>query len=254
MLSPIKPYIVRKDSCGVRFDFVVADEVAKLWYDTPSGPVVEEGAPSGRLEVDRSQAIEGWKEVALLRDRIALPGSRVVECGCHHGLTTIMLAAWVGRKGSVTAFDAVLLNSLVAQSNLKRNGIANAAVFCAAVGGKLGLVQLYNDSNVITKESPVCHPDSNIMVRIDALLPGPPDALKLDVEGAELAFVESHREFLAAVPRLAIEVHTDLLPPGGVGRLIGALGDRPLRVLWPDGRYAEHRGEPIDERVHLFSY
>lgn len=254
MLSPVRPYIVRKDSCGVRFNFIVADEVARLWYDTPAGRAIpEEEARGHALEVDRDQPID-WTEMALLRDRVALPGSRVLECGCHHGLTTVMLAAWVGPRGSVTAIDAVLLNSLVAQKNLEWNGIGNAAVFCAAVGDRFGRAQLYNSSNVVAKASDACVPSSNIVIRVDGLFAEPPDALKLDVEGAELAFLAGHRDFVARIPRLSIEVHTDLLAAGGAEELVQQLGDRPLHVLWPDGRLACYRGEPITERVHLFSW
>lgn len=113
---------------------------------------------------------------------------------------------------------------------------------------------MHNEPNVIVKRSDGFHHESNIMVRVDGLVGWRPDALKLDIEGTELAFVESHVEFVASVPRLAIEVHTDLLPENGVARLVEHLGDRPLHVLWPDGRYAPYRGEPIAQRVHLFSY
>jgi FkbM family methyltransferase len=254
VLTPIEPYIVRKDSCGVRYCFIVADQVSQLWWDTPrSEPISEDAAHRYELQLDRGVAI-GWHEMAILRDQIALPGSRILECGCHHGLTTIFLAAWTGHKGMVVAFDAVLLNSLVAKKNLELNRIENAAVYCAAVGDRFGTVDLHNESNVIVMRSDQFHHESNIMVRMDNLLDWQPDVLKLDIEGAELAFVESHQEFVAAIPRLAIEVHTNLLAESGASRLIDHLGDRPLYLLREDGRYGPYRGEPITERVHLFSY
>lgn len=56
MLSPVQPYIVRKDSCGVRFSLIIADEVARLWYDTPPGRAIPEEEARGQgLEVDRDQ-------------------------------------------------------------------------------------------------------------------------------------------------------------------------------------------------------
>lgn len=245
---------MRKDSCGVRFCFIVADRISQLWWDTPRGePISEDAARSHELQLDREVAI-GWHEMAILRDHIALPGSRILECGCHHGLTTIFRAAWTGHEGLVAAFDAVLLNSLIAKNNLELNRIHNAAVYCAAVGDRFGTVDLHNESNVIVKRSDQFHHESNIMVRLDGLFGWQPDVLKLDIEGAELPFVESHREFVAAIPRLAIEVHTDLLPEGGAARLIDHLGDRPLYLLRENGGYAAYRGEPITERVHLFSY
>jgi FkbM family methyltransferase len=190
----------------------------------------------------------------ILRDHIALPGSGLVECGSHQGLTTAALAAWVGPDGFVAAFDAVLFNALVTRRNLEINGITNAAAYCAAIGGSRGIVNLYNESNVIVRQDTHIAQASTVMVRLEDVIHGEVDALKLDIEGSELAVVESSAELIRRIPRLAIEVHTDLLPEGGFGRLIAALGDRPIYILDASDQFAPYRGHAVETRVHLFSF
>jgi FkbM family methyltransferase len=254
MFSDFEMRIVRQESCGVKFNAIIADRVGELWYDSPPHPRLSlEEALKLPLEVDRA-AEAGWKEMGILRDHVVGRGDRVVECGCHHGLTTIMLAAWVGTKGHVQAFDAVPLNAAVARRNMELNGIANANIYCAAVGGKRQIVNYYNDSNVVVKAGSVVGPASTIMITLEDAIQGRADVLKLDVEGCELEILESSPKLLARTPRLAIELHTDLLPRDGVDRVLSALKSRPLHILWEDGTFEPYSGQRIVERVHLFSY
>lgn len=255
MFSDFDTRLVRTACCGVKFNSLIADRVAELWYDNPRHARISlEQALSTSLEIDRS-AEANWKEMGILRDYIVRPGDRVVECGCHHGLTTIMLAAWVGPKGFVQALDAVLFNAMVAKRNLEINGIANAAVFCAAIGGTRQVARYYNESNVVVRpDIKAPDPNSTIMVTLDDVIHDNIDVLKLDVEGCELDILEGSGRLISKIPRLAIEVHTDLLPPNGVSRVLSTLKGRPLHVLWEDGRFERYTGQPITERVHIFSY
>jgi FkbM family methyltransferase len=254
MFSDFEPRIVRQESCGVKFNSIIADRVAELWYDTPRHePMTVHQALSQPLGLDR-KAHADWKEMGILRDCLVRPGDRVVECGCHHGLTTIMLASWAGQNGFVWAFDAVLLNAIVARRNLELNRIENGAVYCAAVGGKRQLVNCFNESNVVVKPGDRTMPSSTIMVRLDDITPSGVDVLKLDVEGCELDILESSAALISTIPRLAIEVHTDLLPPNGVRRILEILKPRPVHVLWESGTFEKYIDQPITERVHLFAF
>ena len=190
----------------------------------------------------------------ILRDHIALPGTKLVECGSHQGLTTILLASWVGPDGFVFTFDAVLFNAFITRRNLEINGITNAAAYCAAIGGTRGLVNLYNESNVIVQQESYVSPASAVIVRLEDVIRGDVAALKLDIEGTELAVVESSAELIRRIPRLAIEVHTDLLPQGGFDRLITALGDRPIYLLDDSNQFGPYAGQAVEVRVHLFSF
>jgi hypothetical protein len=67
----------------------------------------------------------------IIRDHIVFPGSRVLECGSHQGLTTVLFTARSSPSGFAYAFDAVLFNALVTRRNLEINDITNAATCCA---------------------------------------------------------------------------------------------------------------------------
>jgi FkbM family methyltransferase len=254
MLSDFEPRLVRQSSCGVKYSCIIADRVAELWYDTPRHEEISlQEARALPFEVDRG-AHADWKELGILRDHLVRPGDKVVECGCHHGLTTIMLAGWAGEQGFVWAYDAVLLNALVARRNFEINGIENAAAYCAAIGGHRGLVNCFNESNVVVKAGDRTNTSSTVMVMLEDIVPRHADVLKLDVEGCELEILETSRHVIARIPRLAIELHTDLLPDDGVARVLSVLEGRRLHVLWENGKFERYSGQNITERVHLFSF
>ena len=254
MLSDFEPRLVRQSSCGVKYNCIIADRIAELWYDTPRHEEISlQHARTLPLEMDRG-AHADWKELGILRDHLVRPGDAVVECGCHHGLTTIMLASWVGRDGFVSAYDAVLLNALVARRNLEINGIENATAYCAAIGGRRGIMNCFNESNVVVKAGDRILNSSTVMVMLEDIIPSRTDVLKLDVEGCELDILETSRNVIAKIPRLAIEVHTDLLPKDGIHRILDILQGRTLYVLWENGNFEPYRDQPITERVHLFAF
>lgn len=259
MFSDFDARIVRQDSCGVKFNSIIGDKVGELWYDTPRHPTISmEEALQLPLELNRDADV-AWKEMGILRDHIVRPGDSVIECGCHHGLTTIMLASWIGPDGFIKAFDAVLFNALIAKRNLEINGITNAAVYCAAIGGKRRITNYdpgSDGSNVVIQAGRESSALSTVMVTLADVVKGRVDALKLDVEGAELEILETSHDLLRYIPRLAIEVHTDLMPRGSVDRIFILLRKRPLYVLWEDGRYERYANQPLsaEPRFHLFSY
>jgi FkbM family methyltransferase len=254
MFSEFEPRIVRQESCGLQFNCIIADRVGELWYDNPRHQQISRAeALSLPLKLDRHATPE-WKEMGILRDHLVKPGDCIVECGCHHGLTTIMLASWTGASGFVFAFDAVPFNTVVARRNLELNHIENAAVCCAAIGGKTELVNCFNESNVVVKSGSRINPEATVMVRLEDIAPERVDVLKLDVEGCELDILESSASLLTRIPRLAIELHVDLLPAGGVDRVLAMLDGRQLHVLWENGTFEPWLGQELTERVHLFSF
>jgi FkbM family methyltransferase len=154
----------------------------------------------------------------------------------------------------VFAFDAVPLNAAVARRNLELNRIENAAVYCAAIGGKTQIVNCFNESNVVVKPGKRVSPASTLMVKLEDVAPERIDVLKLDVEGCELDILETSANLLTRVPRLAIELHVDLLPPDGVERVLAMLAGRGLHVLWENGTFEPYKAQKLTERVHLFSF
>lgn len=250
-----RPYIVRKGIGDTRFNYLVGDEVAQLWYDTPKAEELsQEEALRQPFEPARTGEIS-YAEFRILRDRIALPGTELIECGSHQGFTTLALAGWVGRNGFVHAFDAVLKNASIVSENLSLNGIQNACAYCAAIGGEFGIANMRHESNVIVKKTGRPAPRNTVLVRISDLFKSPPGALKLDIEGHEVGVVEADARWVSRIRRLAIEVHTDMLGWGGVKRLVSALGNRPLYILREgDDDARPYQGEKVTERCHLFSW
>lgn len=247
------PYYINKQAGKTNFNFIINDEIGKLWYDTPSCPqiILDNSIP---VSADRETAI-GWYEMDIIREKIAVPNSVIIDCGCHHGLTSILLAAWTGQNGFVYAFDAVLENAYITQKNLSLNCIDNAAVYCAGIGGHHEIIQMINTSNVILKSDIKPSANSTLMMPIFQFFPKPPDAIKIDIEGKELEMVRTHQSFLEKIPRIAIEIHGDYLPDNALNEIVSRLGDRPIWILSEEGELSKFNNSlNYSKRCHLFSW
>lgn len=245
------PYLTRKKFGGSELNFWICDDIARSWYDTPGAQRIQEPLP---FVGERDQSV-GWLEMDLLRDRIATPGSVVLDIGCHHGLTTTLLAGWVGESGFVYAFDAMLTNAYVAKENLIANSIRNATVIGVGVGRDAFLANSFNDSNVVLKASEQSNLNSTLVVPLSGLFSRRIDAAKIDIEGYELELLESHRNFFQNIPRLLVEVHTDMLPENSVHRIADCLAGRRLYVLEGEAKLSEYdEGKSYSDRLHILSW
>ena len=120
------PYIISKKCEGVTFLFHIRDKHARLWYDIYSGG-------------------EEWKEMAFIRDNLIIPGSTVIECGSHHGMTAILLSSWLGDLGHVYGYEPGIVNYGILKENLELNNVKNVTAINAACGANNGFV--YFDEN-----------------------------------------------------------------------------------------------------------
>lgn len=189
---PFQPYVIHVQTEGEEFEFYIANEVGKEWYDPGQDPRAE---------------------MRFIRDQMVQEGNLVVECGCHHGFTTILLSKWVGPQGKIVAFDANPDNAVVALKNMELNAIKNVEICSTAVGNQTGTVHITNESNA-SVASAVLHGEVEVTaVRLDDFLTGhPPDLIKIDVEGYELEVLKGLRLILdRKESNLAIEVHCDAL-------------------------------------------
>jgi FkbM family methyltransferase len=116
-----RPYIIRKNIEGVDFLLSIRDQHARLWYDLYSKDPV-------------------WIEMRFIKDNLVRPGDVVIECGSHHGCTTIMLANWVGPKGAIYAYEPGKRNFEVLKENIVLNGISNIIPINEVVGNDNSLV------------------------------------------------------------------------------------------------------------------
>lgn len=110
-----KPYIIRKHIEGVDFLFSITDSHARLWYDLYSTDPT-------------------WLEMRFIRDNLVRQGDVIIECGSHHGCTTILLSDWVGPKGLVYAYEPGRINYATLQENIALNRITNVRPINAVVG------------------------------------------------------------------------------------------------------------------------
>ena len=116
-----RPYIIRKSTEGVDFLFHVRDQHSRLWYDLHSTDPV-------------------WLEMRFIRDRLLASGDVAIECGSHHGATTILLSHWAGPRGKVYAYEPGGANFGVLVDNLQLNAIRNVIPVQAAAGDSNGVV------------------------------------------------------------------------------------------------------------------
>jgi FkbM family methyltransferase len=244
-------YVTQRNFAGTGFKFGIFDEVAKSWYDDPAHPRTT-FAPQ---PMKQGLAIDtGWREMDLFRRKIATPGSVLLDCGCHHGLTTVLASAWVGETGFVHAFDAVLDNAYFTKQNLYINKVTNAAVHCAGLSNKFGFAGMHHDSNVVLDHKVQWTSRTAITVRVSSFFEIAPDAAKIDIEGFELEVLEGEREFFASISRLLVEVHSDYMPLGSPNKLAEII-NRPIEVLFSDGQTAPYdSSKDYKDRCHFLVY
>lgn len=188
-----KQYIKHVLAEGEEFNFFIANKVGKDWYDT--------SRPDPRAEI------------RYIRDQMIRKGSFILECGCHHGYTTILLSKWVGSQGRIIAFDANPLNVTIAKNNIDLNNIKNVEIFNSIVGNQNGYLYATKKSNA--KVVPFLQNDNMEIaaIRLDDFLSGQtPDVIKIDVEGYELEVLKGAQITLdRKKTNLAIEIHGDTI-------------------------------------------
>jgi FkbM family methyltransferase len=190
-MAIFEPYIARgrifQDEC---FDFLIADDTAKAWYD-------------GSTE-------QYMPERAWCREHVK-PNDTVVDCGAHHGLMTVLFARWVGPRGAVIAYEALPANAHVVEQNARLNGLANVAVRPVGVGEKAGRVEAaVNAGNVVVGGLDGAE-HIEIVQLDDDLPPGTVvNFLKIDVEGSDLRALRGARRLLRQHPVVDLEIHNFL--------------------------------------------
>lgn len=166
-----RPYIMEKSIEGVDFLFHIEDKDSRLWYDLYSSDPV-------------------WPEMKFIKDNLIRPGDVVIECGSHHGCTTIMLSKWVGAEGKVYAYEPGLRNYEILKKNLALNDIKNVSAIRAVVGSCAGSVDFMEDaassmgSHVVPDNGSGGRGSSKIeQVSLDVHAADRPALVKIDTQG-----------------------------------------------------------------------
>jgi FkbM family methyltransferase len=232
-----EPYVIRKRISGSTFDFFIGDWVGAEWYDVGK---------------------EEWIEMEFIRDHMVKKGDVAFECGGHHGLSTMLLSTWVGDTGKVITFEPTPSNLPIIRKNLELNKIRNVQIEGKAVGSRNGTIGISKSSCAAVQSNRIGTIPID-MVPLDDYIGLKPTLLKIDVEGYEVEVLKGARTILDTRPKLAIEIHTQLL-----GRyastLADLLGHIPLKeykcwVQWSDEQFPEpyDGSREIVTRIHLFA-
>ena len=143
------------------------------------------------------------------------PGAVVYDLGANVGFYTVLAARLAGPEGRVVAVEPFPATAETVRHNARANGFETVDVVEAAVGEAVGRAWLRTD-----RHDPVTFrlgEDRTVegvevpITTVDALVAAghpPPDVVKVDVEGAEVAVLRGMAETLAAhTPALLVEVH-----------------------------------------------
>jgi FkbM family methyltransferase len=189
---PVMPYLKSYCIQGKRFSLWIPDSISRDWYDGPE---------------------QDWDRVAEIQglERVAKPGSRVLEIGCHIGFHTMLLAQWIGPQGRICALEASPKHALVAQAQVGLNKLCERVTILNAAASDRTQRLFFRGEHVEPLRT-----TENIRVqamRCDDLLKsyGPFDVLKVDVEGYEEAVLKGCGAILKQKPSIALEIHLDLL-------------------------------------------
>ena len=169
------------------FDLIIADEVAKAWYDSFENQWFPE---------------RGW---CLEHIR---PGQTVVDAGAHHGLMSILFGRQVGPSGRVIAYDILPRNAEIVRRNLALNGVSNVEVRALGLGKESADVggTDYGGNFVVAGRGGL-----KVVALDDELRNERVDFIKLDVEGSDLEAMIGARHVLKRDrPVLDLELHNSI--------------------------------------------
>ncbi|WP_298126307.1 FkbM family methyltransferase [Brevundimonas sp.] len=145
---------------------------------------------------------EQWISEALLR--LIRVGDRVVEVGANFGFHTLGMANKVGPEGYVVAFEAnprlapLVLKTLTFNGYQERAQVVSAAA--ADVPGELTMITSRRNAGggALSKQADAMGPEGQLItvdaVRLDDVIEGTVDLIRIDAEGAEpLILKGAHR-------------------------------------------------------------
>lgn len=163
-------------------------------------------------------------EEELFLARLPWQGRTVYDVGANIGIMALAFARAVGSSGRVVAFEPNPETIPLVADHLALNGLSNVAIVNAAVGEATGegqLVMHREQRGTASMAAPIVEQFRALgatrtfpvqVVSLDEFVarPGqpPPDFIKVDVEGFEVACLRGMRQVLGSrQPDLMIEMH-----------------------------------------------
>lgn len=132
------------------------------------------------------------------------PGDLVFDVGAHAGFTTCMFARMVGPSGRVVAFEPDASSLACLERNVADQRISNVTIVRKAIDAKTGAAYFNADGTMaagLVEHSVYSNTGERTTVETLSLQDacgqfGVPQFVKLDIEGAEIAVIQSAAEFL----------------------------------------------------------
>lgn len=186
--SVFRKRVVEHDYGSYRLRLSIEDPLAAHWY---------------------AYAWAEPKEVAVLQEHGVAHGGLVFDLGAHQGLVAMMFSQIVGKTGRVIAVEAGRHNAAVCRRNVDLNNIQNVETVWAAVTDSTGEA-FFSDSycGALTPKSGWVK--SRVpAITIDELAAryGAPDAVLVDIEGAEMLALRGAGQTIARGAVFVVEIH-----------------------------------------------
>lgn len=166
-------------------------------------------------------------------------GELVLDLGAYCGASTVAFARRVGPAGHVVAFEPDHANAAALRENLTRHGLENVTVVEAGIWRESTVLQFSSEGNMgsalaavlpratDTRAVPVVSLEDAVRRACDLSGIARVAFVKMDIEGAEVAALQSARSVLREhAPRLAIEPHRTEIGAG-----LGALNTNEVMRL-----------------------
>jgi FkbM family methyltransferase len=172
----------------------------------------------------RLSVVAGNVRMHRLLDRFVRPGATVIDVGANIGYNTIHAARLTGPRGRVVAVEPTPDNLEVLRRNVAAAGLENVVVEPVAAGQAAGTHRFFvrgprSAVNSLFAESCYASVTDVIevpVVRLDELVGGAAEVVKIDVEGAELDVLRGMTRLLRARPlTLIVEWHPQLQAMAG---------------------------------------
>lgn len=156
------------------------------------------------------------------------PGDVVFDVGANVGFYSLLASVLVGSQGKVYAFEPLPQNLRFLIRHLELNRVGNVSAFETAISDRSGVARFQEARNNSMGKLAESGSLTVNTTTIDELVAcgecAPPDLLKIDVEGAELAVLQGARQTLATRrPTLFLATHGQEIH-GECCRLLKSLG------------------------------
>ncbi len=175
------------------FDFYISNSDAKIWYDTMGDKLYK-------------------RELEFIFNNLLEKNDIMMEIGSHQGFTGILFSKRVGENGKILCFEPNSGNFEILQKNIQLNKIQNIIAINRALGDKKGEIEITTeDSNSYIIQKSQNQSQKVDMETADSYIHYNPTFLKIDIEGAEMLALKGAQQILKTLPKLAIEIHKNLI-------------------------------------------